>query len=77
MVAEGETDVDPESATAVPFSVAEVPLVLAQVSVELPPAVMLAGDAVSDAVGAGLVAAPTVTTVLAAVVPPAPVTERV
>ena len=68
----------PEVATAAPLSVADVALALDQVRVELLPAVMVAGDAVIDAVGTGFVwVAPTVTVDVAVVDVRSPVTVRV
>ena len=62
MVAVGETDFDPLTATAAPFRVALTALVEDQVSVELPPDVIEVGLAVREAVGA-----PPVVTVTVAV----------
>lgn len=52
VVAVGETDCDPLTATAVPFSVALTALVDVQVSVELPPDAIEVGLALMPAVGA-------------------------
>ena len=52
VVVVGETDVDPFTATAAPFSVALTALVDVHVSVELPPDVIELGFAVIPAVGA-------------------------
>jgi hypothetical protein len=51
VVAVGETTCDPLTATEAPLRVALVAFVEDQVSVELPPDVMVVGLAVMDAVG--------------------------
>lgn len=67
MVAVGETDCDPLTATGAPLRVALRALVDVQVSVELPPDVMDVGLAVIPAAGP---AVPTVTVACAVAVAP-------
>ena len=67
---------DPESATAEPLRVAEVPLVLDHVRTDDLPETILAGLAAMVSVGAA-VADVTVTVVAEATVPPAPLTVSV
>jgi hypothetical protein len=65
VVAVGETTCDPLTATEAPFSVALVAPVDDQVSVELPPDVMVMGFALMEAVGPPPLFTTTVTVELA------------